>query len=107
VYFRICADGTLRGPDNGIISRYLDGQWQLARGRHRAFDCSGPLFVRMTNSDGRRERIGPYPFVKVAGGAVFAADSCVAVHDSRQALESWAAACEEIAFLSSAGEYGS
>lgn len=97
-YFRICADGTLRGPDNAVVSRYLNGLWELTRGRHRAFDCSGPVFLRVTASDGRREQVGPYQMVKVAGGAVFADNSCVAVHDSRQ--EAGAAALyREVVFL--------
>ena len=99
-YFRICADGTLRGPDNGIVARYLEGLWQLTHGRHREFDCSGPVFLRVTNNDGTRERGGPYEFVKAAGGAVFTHDSCLAVHDSRAELRSSLVLCQEIAFLS-------
>lgn len=98
-YFRISADGTLRGPDNAIVARYLNGLWQLTHGRHRLFDCSGPVFLRVTNRDGTRERGGPYEFVKAAGGAVFTHDSCLAVHDSRAGVESSLALCHEIAFL--------
>jgi hypothetical protein len=101
-HFRICADGTLRGPDNAIVSRYLNGLWQLTRGRHRAFDCSGPVFLRVTNSAGKSERVGPYNMVKVAGGAIFADDQCLAVHDSRQEPGSAVALCREVAFLSGA-----
>jgi hypothetical protein len=100
-YFRICADGTLRGPDNAVVARYLNGLWQLMHGRHRAFDCSGPVFLRVTNSDGRRERGGPYESIKAAGGAIFSNDSCLAVHDSRAEPRSSVALCQEIAFLSS------
>lgn len=101
-YFRICADGTLRGPDNGIVSRYADGLWQLRRGWHRAFDCNGPVFIRVANSDGRREQAGPYPLIKVTGGAIFVNESCLAVHDSQQAAASMDSVCREIAFLSGA-----
>jgi hypothetical protein len=101
-YFRICADGTLRGPDNAVVARYQNGLWQLTHGRHRAFDCSGPVFLRLTNSDGRRERVGPYEFVKAAGGAVFTHDSCLAVHDSHTEPGPSVALCQEIAFLSGA-----
>jgi hypothetical protein len=99
-YFRICADGTLRGPDNAVVGTYLNGLWQLTRGRHRAFDCSGPVFLRVTNSDGRCEHAGPYPLVKVKGGAIFADDSCLAVHDSRQETGSTVVPCREVVLLS-------
>ena len=101
-YFRICADETLRGPDNAIVARYLNGLWQLTHARHRAFDCTGPVFLRLTNSDGTREHAGPYEFVRAAGGAIFTQDSCLAVHDSRAEVGSSVALCQEIAFLSAA-----
>jgi hypothetical protein len=44
-YFRISADGTLHGPDNAVVAKYLNGLWQLMHGRHRVFDCSGPVFL--------------------------------------------------------------
>lgn len=31
-YFRICADCTLRGPDNAIAASYDKGLWQLVGG---------------------------------------------------------------------------
>lgn len=99
-YFRISADGTLHGPDNAVVAKYLDGLWQLMHGRHRVFDCRGPVFLRVTNSDGTRERVGPYEFVRAAGGAIFTHDSCLAVHDSRVQVGSSLAFCQEIAFLS-------
>jgi hypothetical protein len=99
-YFRICADGTLRGPDNAVVARYLNGLWQLAHGLHRAFDCSGPVFLRVTNSDGQRESRGPYQFVKAAEGSIFTHDSCLAVHDSRKEPGSSVGLWQEIVFLS-------
>ena len=99
-YFRITADGTLRGPDNVVVARYLNGLWQLTHGRHRVFDCSGPVFLRVINSDGRRERAGPYEFVKAAGGAIFTHERCLAVHDFRAQVGSALTLYQEIAFLS-------
>lgn len=103
-YFRICADSTLRGPDNAVVSRYLNGLWQLSSGRHRAFDCSGPVFLRVTGSDGRIQRVGPLQLVKVTGGAIFADNNCLAVHESRQepGPGSAVAHCREVTLLSSA-----
>jgi hypothetical protein len=79
-YFRICADGTLRGPDNGVVASSADGLWELAHRLHRAFECDAPVYLRVTNSDGRRERIGPYEFIKAAQGAIFTHDSCLGVY---------------------------
>jgi hypothetical protein len=70
-YFRICADATLRGPDNAIAASYSKGLWQLGRRQHRSFECSGPLYLRALNSFGRHERTGPYEFVKAIDGALF------------------------------------
>jgi hypothetical protein len=70
-YFRICADATLRGPDNGIAASYRKGVWQLGRGQHRSFECSGPFYLRVRHRDGRHERTGPHDFVKAIDGALF------------------------------------
>jgi len=70
-YFRICADSTLRGPDNAIAASYGKGLWQLGRRQHRSFECSGRFELRVTHRDGSYERIGPYEFVKAIDGALF------------------------------------
>ncbi|MDE2447744.1 MAG: hypothetical protein KGO22_02155 [Gammaproteobacteria bacterium] len=67
-YFRICADGTLRGPDNAVAASYTNGLWQLGRRRHRTLECREAVYIRVTTSDGQRECIGPYEYLKVAGG---------------------------------------
>jgi hypothetical protein len=82
-YFRICADATLRGPDNTIAASYVKGLWQLAHRQHRSFECSGPVYLRLTNSDGRRERIGPYSFIKAADGAIFTPDGRLGRYSDR------------------------
>src|ERR1700749_1108461 len=63
-YFRICADGTLRGPDNAISATYADGLWELGHRRYTAFECKGPVHLRVTDANTRRENLGPYDFVK-------------------------------------------
>jgi len=70
-YFRICADSTLRGPDNAITANYRNGVWQLGRGQHRSFECSGPFYLRVKHRNGRHERTGPHDFVKAIDGALF------------------------------------
>ena len=79
-HFRICSDGSLRGPDNTIAARYIDGLWHLAQRRHISFECTGPIYLRVTGQHGRRERIGPYETVRVADGAIYTHDSCLGVH---------------------------
>lgn len=70
-YFRICADATLRGPDNAIAASYSEGLWQLGRRRHRSFECSGAFYLRVMHWDGSYQRTGPYDFVKAVDGALF------------------------------------
>lgn len=79
-YFRICADGTLRGPDNAVAASYTNGLWQLGRRWHRTLECREAVFLRVTTSDGQRECIGPYEYLKVAGGDVFSNDTYLGAH---------------------------
>jgi hypothetical protein len=102
-HFRICADGTLRGPDNTIAARYLDGLWYLGHKRHVSFDCAGPIHLRVTNKYGRRERIGPYDSIRTGNGAIFTGDSCLGVHAVRdepgsELVDVW----QEVSFLTDA-----
>jgi hypothetical protein len=101
-HFRICADGTLRGPDNTIAARYLERLWHLGQKRYLSFECGGALYLRVTNRRGQRECIGPYATLRAADGAIFTQDSCLGVHAVRTELGSdtvdlW----REIAFLTS------
>jgi hypothetical protein len=98
VYFRICADGTLRGPDNDVAARSVDSLWQLAHRRHRSFECGGPVYLRITDNAGRRTHIGPYDFLKAAGGAIFTRDSCLGTYTPR-AESGMGAVWREITFL--------
>ena len=38
-FFRFHADGTLRGPENYLVARCVDGCWQLSGRMHRELDC--------------------------------------------------------------------
>jgi hypothetical protein len=102
-YFRIHGDGTLRGPDNAVAATYTDGLWQLGPRRYHAFECAGPVYLRVTSKDGRRECIGPYDFVKVVEGAVLTHDSWLGAHAARGGVSLPAELWLEIAFLSEAG----
>lgn len=101
-HFRICSDGTLRGPDNTTAARYFGGLWYLGERRHTWFECAGPIYLRVTDSYRRREYIGPYASIRAADGAVFAQSSCLGAHVIRaqpggDAGEIW----QEISFVTS------
>jgi len=99
-YFRICADETLRGPDNAVVARHLNGLWQVLHGVHRSFECSGRVFLRVTNSDGTRRSGGPYELVTATRGAIFTNNDCVAIYGPQVEIGSSLARCREIALLS-------
>jgi hypothetical protein len=101
-HFRICADGSLRGPDNTTAARYVDGLWHLGQQRHISFESAGPVYLRVTNKHGRRECLGPYTAIRAANGAIYSQDSCLGVHVGRaQVAAEMAEVWQEVAFLSS------
>lgn len=98
-YFRICADGTLRGPDNDVAASYTDGLWQLGRRQHRALECREAIYLRVTTADGQRERIGPYADVRITGGAVFSNETYLGAHTRGNSQLSEADVWREVALL--------
>jgi len=100
MHFRICADATLRGSSNEIAAVYAMRLWQLGHRQYRAFECGGSIYLRVTHSDGGRERLGPYEFVKVAEGAIFTHDNRLGMHTSPPDAGASADVWQEIAFLS-------
>ena len=99
-YFRIRADGTLRGPDNELAASYAkDGLWELGRRTYSAFECTGPLYLRVTDTDGHRESLGPYDSLKVARGAISTHDNWLGAHAICGQLASSTDLWQEIAFL--------
>jgi hypothetical protein len=101
-YFRICADATLRGPDNAVTASYADGYWRLGQRQHWAFESGGPISLRVTSAGGRRECMGPFDFVKAAEGAVFTHHTCLGFHASGGEFRYPADLWREIAFLTGA-----
>ncbi len=101
-YFRICADATLRGPDNAIAASYCKGLWQLGHRLHRSLECSGPLYLRVVNSRGKYERSGPYDFVKALEGGVFTHTDYLGAYALESAGIGASEPWREIAFLSRA-----
>lgn len=82
-HFRICADATLRGPDNTIAARYVNRLWHLGQRQYVSFECTGAVYLRVTNRRGQRECIGPYASIRAAHGAIFAEENCLGVHAVR------------------------
>lgn len=100
LYFRICADGTLRGPDNAVTASYVDGLWRLGRRQHRMLECREAVYLRVTTSEGQRECIGPYECLKVAGGAIFSNETYLGAHTRGESYLQETDIWREIALLS-------
>jgi hypothetical protein len=100
VYFRICADGTLRGPENAVTASYTAGLWQLGRRQYRTLECREAVYLRVTTSDGQRECIGPYECLRVSGGAIFSNETYLGAHARREPQLPEADIWTEIALLS-------
>ena len=100
VYFRICEDGTLRGPDNAVTARYADRRWSLGQRHYREFECSGPIYLRVTDREDNRERLGPFDFVRASEGALFTHQSCLGMHAPGGALDASTYLWREVALLS-------
>ncbi len=98
-YFRICADQTLRGPDNAIAASYSDGFWRLGLRQYRGFDCEGPVCLRIHARDGQCQRFGPYDFLQAIGGAIYTHDTRLGVHVPRTELGVPLEVWEEIVLL--------
>jgi hypothetical protein len=79
-YFRICLDGTLRGPDNTVTASYSDGLWRLGRRQHTTLECREAVYLRVMTLHGQRECIGPYECLKVTGGAIFSNGAYLGAH---------------------------
>jgi len=99
-YFRICADGTLRGPDNAVTASYIAGRWRLGRKQHTALECREPVYLRVMTFDGRRECSGPYEGLRVTGGAIFSKDAYLGAHAPVESHSSPAEVWREITLLS-------
>ena len=73
---RFCADGTLRGADNCVVARCVEGLWQVGGRTHRELECEGPVRVRITSRPGEAPvQQGPFRHLRTLGG-VLHADDC-------------------------------
>lgn len=99
-YFKICGDGTLRGPDNSVTASYADGFWQVARRQHRVLECRATVYLRVATSDGRRTSIGPYECLRVTGGEIFSNETYLGAHTRKDTRSPEIDIWTEIALLS-------
>jgi len=101
-HFRICSDGTLRGPDNTGAANFFDGLWYLGRQPHESFECAGPVYLRVTHGSSSRECIGPYTSIRVSHGSIYTDHTHLGFHARRikpaaEMIETW----QEVSFLTS------
>lgn len=99
VLVRFCADGTLRGPDNCVVARCVDGLWRVGGRMHRDVDCEGPVRVRVTRrSSESPEHHGPFNHLRTINGVLHADNASMHfVMPGRTAAG--ATTCHELAFL--------
>lgn len=97
---RFCADGTLRGPDNYVVARYVDGLWQIGGRAHRELDCEGPVHLRIKPfpRDAALVR-GPFRRVHTVGGVLHGDDASLHVSMPGRSVQD-ASDCHELTFLS-------
>ena len=75
---RFSTDGTLRGPDNYVIARWLEGGWQVGGRKHRELECEGPVRVRVSDGSHLPSRLlGPFREVHTIGGVLYGDDACL------------------------------
>lgn len=99
-FFRICGDGSLRGPDNEIVAMYSAGIWRLCRRDYRSFECIGPVRLRCTRSEGVSEELGPFDSLSSSRGAIFAREVCLGAHARPGEIDPGGQCWREVVFLS-------
>ena len=96
---RFCADGYLRGPDNYVVAKCVDGLWQVGGRAHRELECEGPVRVRIVSrASASPVQHGPFRQLRTVGGVLHADDCCLHVCMPGRA-SNFAASCHEISFV--------
>lgn len=96
---RFCADGLLRGPDNFVVARCVDGLWQVGGRAHRELDCEGPVRIRIVSRAGEAPIYhGPFHHLRTINGMLHAGTLCLHVRMPGR-CDGGAAGCHEITFL--------
>ena len=103
-FFRFHADGTLRGPENYLVARCVDGCWQLSGRMHRELDCEGPVKLRFSmGANDAPVMLGPFGHVRTAAGMLYGDDACLNIFVPGR-NPGTSAACHELTLLSAAGD---
>jgi len=98
-FIKFCADGALRGPDNYVVARCVDGLWQVGGKSHRELECEGPVRVRITTRAGEGAvQHGPFNHLRTINGVLHADTHSLHVRMPGR-FSGNAADCHEIAFL--------
>lgn len=105
-YFRVCADRTLRGPDNSVAAVYATGLWQVRGRPHRSFECEGEVYLRATDSDGRYVSAGPYQSVRFSQGVIFSGEVRLGAHASANESGSTPGLLQNVTLLAGSGSSG-
>ncbi|MGH8211550.1 MAG: hypothetical protein ACREU6_18530 [Steroidobacteraceae bacterium] len=105
LFFRICGDSTLRGPDSTVVATYTTHTWQVGARSYREFHSNDSVFLRVKKRDARHERLGPYEFLRAAEGALFVNGQRIGTYSPEWNTESALHDCwHEITLLSAATE---
>ena len=68
-FVRFCADGNLRGPENYVVARCVEGMWHVGGRSHRELDCEGPVRVRITTRPSETPVYqGPFQHLRTVDG---------------------------------------
>jgi len=77
-YFRFCADGTLRGPENYLVARCEEGFWRLSGRMHREIECEGSVQLRLSRGANRATQLlGPFTQLHTVAGVFYAGSDCL------------------------------
>ncbi len=80
-FFRFCADGTLRGPENYVVARCVGGTWTMGGRSHRELDCEGPVKLRvLMGALDAPLLLGPFTQVRSAAGMLYGDERCLNVY---------------------------
>ena len=77
---RFCADGTMRGPDNFVVARAVEGGWRVSGRLHRELECEGPVRLRLVVGQlDAPQLLGPFRQVRTLGGFLYGDEACLNV----------------------------
>lgn len=77
---RFNADGTLRGSDNCVVAKSIEGCWRVSGRLHRDLDCEGPVLLRLNlGAQVTPVYFGPFSNLRTVGALVYGDGQCLDV----------------------------